>query len=57
VGALRWAFNSLKGEFHSYKYDAILESLCVQYCLSVPFTQNMAQCFGSGHSYPVGEDF
>jgi hypothetical protein len=57
VGALRLAINSLKGAFHSYKNAPIQESLCLQYCLSLPFVENMARCFGSVHSYPSGEDF
>ena len=57
VGALRLSINSLTGEFHSYRNCGISESLCLQYCLSLPFVQNMARCFGSGHSYPAGEDF
>jgi hypothetical protein len=57
VGALRLSIDALEKEFFSSKNDDVRETLCLQYCLSDPFVQNMARCFGSAHSYPVGNDF
>jgi hypothetical protein len=51
------AINSLKGEFFLDKNDEVEETVCLQYCLSFPFIRNMARCFGSVHSAPVGNDF
>jgi hypothetical protein len=57
VGALRLSIDALDKEFFSSKNDDVEETLCLQYCLTDPFVQHMAPCFGSDHSYPVGNDF
>ncbi|KAI3631251.1 hypothetical protein MIR68_010741 [Amoeboaphelidium protococcarum] len=57
VGALRLSIDALYMEFFSSRNDDIEEALCLQYCLSDQFVQNMARCFGSAHSYPYGNEF
>jgi hypothetical protein len=57
VGALRLSIDALEREFFSSKNEYVEEALCLQYCLSDSFARNMARCFGSAHSYPVGIDF
>ena len=57
VGALRLSIDALEREFFSTKNDDVEEAKCLQYCLSDPFVQTMARCFGSSHSYPAGNDF
>jgi hypothetical protein len=57
VGALRLSIDALGREFFLSKNDDVEEAVCLQYCLSDRFVQNMARCFGSEHSYPVGKDF
>jgi hypothetical protein len=57
VGALRLSIDAFVREFFSLKDNDVEETLCLQYCLTDPFVQNMASCFGSAHSYPAGNDF
>jgi hypothetical protein len=57
VGALRLSIDALEREFFSSKKNEVKETLCLQYCLTDSFVQNMARCFGSAHSSPVESDF
>ena len=57
VGALRLSIDALEREFFSCRNDDVEETLCLRYCFSGSFLQNMARCFGSEHSYPVENDF
>jgi hypothetical protein len=55
IAALRLAVDSLNESF--MKDVAPSETRLLQHCMSKPFIERMARCFGSNHSLPIGNDF